>query len=115
MGYPSMTRNFLATATDTGTLNFKLQEVGFFTDEGRENIYVADVNDWSMIIDVGGGATVTIQGNDWDPDDATQWADISTVSSNSVVQKGNYAVKFLRASVDSHTSGTVEVQFFGGS
>lgn len=114
MGYPAMTRNFKATATDTGNLVFKMQEVGFFDDAGREAIYVGDVSDWSFTVDVGGGATVSIQGNNWDPDDASLWNTISSVSSGSVIQRGDYGAKFLRATVDSFTSGTVEVAFFGG-
>lgn len=114
MGYPAMTRNFKATSTSTGNLVFKMQQVGFFEDEGREAIYVGDVSDWSFTVDVGGGATVSIQGNNWDPDDASLWNTISTVSSASVIQRGDYGAKFLRANVSAITSGTVEVAFFGG-
>ena len=113
MGYPSMTRNFRAEATATGNMDFNQQSVGFFVDVGRENIYAGDVDDWNFDVQIGGAATVKIQGNNWDPDTAADWYDISSVTSSSIVQKGNYAAKFLRANVSSYTSGSVIVNFIG--
>lgn len=114
MGYPGMTRNFVAESSASGVMVFRVNEVGFFEDAGRDNIYAGDVSDWNFNVNVGGAATVVIQGNLNDPSVEEQWFDISSVTSSSVVQRGDYGVKFLRANVGPYTSGSVTVEFFGG-
>lgn len=110
MSYPTMTRNFEASSTSTGTLTFTQQSVGFYDDAGVDAIYVADTPLRSFDVRIGGAATVVIEGNNWDPGTAADWYTISTATLSTVINSEEQA-KFVRARVSAYTSGDVDVKF----
>ena len=109
MSYPSMVRKFTGSSTSTGTIALKLENIGFYSDDGTAAVYVADTPLTTWDIQIGGAATVSIQGNEGDPDAAGDWYDISTVSASGVVKDDRHTT-FTRVKVDSYTSGTVAVR-----
>ena len=109
MSYPSMVRRLQGSASGTGAVVLKQNPVGFFDDAGSTSAYVADTPLISWDVQIGGAATVTIQGNDGDPSTAGDWYDISTVTSSSVVKDVRHTT-FTRVNVDAYTSGSVVVK-----
>ena len=110
MSYPTMVRNFTASSTSTGSMTFKQQDIGFSEDAGIAALYVADTPLRSFDVQIGGAATVVIEGNNWDPDSSSDWYQISSVTSSSYINSEEEA-KFVRARVSAYTSGSVEVRF----
>jgi len=110
MSYPTMTRNMEASSTSTGSMTFTMQEPGFYSDSGRTALYVADTPLRSFDVQIGGAATVVIEGNNWDPDSSSDWYQISSVTSSSYINSEEEA-KFVRARVSAYTSGSVDVKF----
>jgi hypothetical protein len=109
MGYPSMVRRFTGSSTSTGSVTLKQYDVGFSVDNGSTSVYVADTPLTTWDIQIGGAATVTIQGNEGNPDTAGDWYDISTVTASGVVKDDRHTT-FTRVKVDSYTSGSVNVR-----
>lgn len=105
----SMVRRFTGSSTSTGSITLKQHPVGFFADEGNTSVYVADTPRTTWDIQIGGAATVSIQGNEGDPSVAGDWYDISTVSASGVVKDDRH-VTFTRVNVDAYTSGTIAVR-----
>jgi len=110
MSYPVMTRNFQASSTSTGTMTFTQQSVGFYSDPGVQSVYVADTPLRSFDVQIGGAATVAIEGNNYDPDSSSDWYALSSVTSSSLINFEEEA-KFVRARVSAYTSGSVDVKF----
>ena len=110
MSYPVMTRNLEASSTSTGMLTFTQQSVGFSQDAGVEAIYVADTPLRSFHVQIGGAATVVIEGNNWDPDTAGDWYSIASTTTSTEINSEEQA-KFVRARVSAYTSGDVDVKF----
>lgn len=106
----SMVRRFTGSATSTGSIVLKQHPVGFFEDTGSTSVYVADTPLTTWDVQIGGAATVTIQGNEGDPSVAGDWYDISTVTSSSVTKDDRHTT-FTRVKVDAYTSGSVEIRF----
>jgi len=108
-----MTRNFTGTSTSTGSIPFQQQTIGFF-DGGEQmtELYVADVERKTFDVQITGAATVVIEGNGFDDDDAADWYQLSSTTSSSHYSTAD-AHKYVRARVSSFTSGSVTVNFFG--
>jgi len=74
-----------------------------------ENVLTEDTPFKTMSVQIGGTATVTLQGTAGDPDEASQWFDIGSVSSSDIVTS-SIQTRYIRANVTSYTSGDVDVQ-----
>lgn len=108
-----LTRNFTGTRSSTGSVLFQQQPIGFF--EGGEemgSLYVADAERKTFDVQITGAATVVIEGNGFDDDDAADWYQLSSTTSSTHYSTAD-AHKYMRARVTSYTSGSVTVNFFG--
>lgn len=105
----SMVRRFTGNRSSTGSVVLTQHPVGFYTDAGSTSVYVADTPLTTWDIQISGAATVTIQGNEGDPDTAGDWYDISTVTASGVVKDDRHTT-FTRVQVDAYTSGSINVR-----
>jgi len=108
-----LTRNFTGTRSSTGSVLFRQQPIGFYEGgEEMDTLYVADAERKTFDVQITGAATVIIEGNGFDDDDAADWYQLSSTTSSTHYSTAD-AHKYMRARVSSYTSGSVTVNFFG--